>query len=90
MGVLPLQFKSGENVSSHDLKGDETFDILNLDGITPNKEIKVIATKPSGTKSEFNVIARIDSFIEISYYQNGGILQYVLRSFLKNEDHLIR
>jgi aconitate hydratase len=83
MGILPLQFKSGENVSSLDLHGDETYDILDLADITPDKEIKVIITKPSGTKSIFNVILRLDSLIEIDYYQNGGILQYVLRSFLK-------
>ena len=59
------------------------IDILNLEDLTPNKEIKVIATKPSTeSKSEFNVIARLDSFMEITYYQNGGILQYVLRNFL--------
>jgi aconitate hydratase len=83
MGVLPLQFKYGENRSTLGLKGDETFDILNLGDLTPNKEIKVIVTKPLGTISEFNVIARLDSNIEIAYYQNGGILQYVLRSFIK-------
>jgi len=83
MGVLPLQFKSGENISSLDLTGDETFDVLNLEDITPDKEIKVIITKPSGIKSEFNVIVRLDSLIEKTYYLNGGILQFVLRSFLK-------
>lgn len=86
MGVLPLQYSKGESISSIGLKGDETFDILNLENLTPNKEIKVIATKPSGIKLEFNVIARVDSFIEINYYQNGGILQYVLRSFLKKNN----
>jgi aconitate hydratase len=85
MGVLPLQFKKGEDSSALDLKGDETFDILNLAGITPNKEIQVLVTKPSGEQSVINVIARLDSIIEIAYYQNGGILQYVLRSFLENK-----
>jgi aconitate hydratase len=87
MGVLPLKFLEGENISSLGLEGDETFDILIPADLKPNKVIKVIATKQSGTKSEFNVIVRLDSFIEISYYRNGGILQYVLRSFLKkNKD----
>jgi aconitate hydratase len=85
MGVLPLQFKEGENSLSLDLKGDETFDLLNLAGITPNKKIQVLVTKPSGEKSVINVIARLDSIMEIAYYQNGGILQYVLRSFLENK-----
>ena len=84
MGVLPLQFINGENIASLNLTGNETYDILNLDDLTPNKEIKVIATKNNGAKFEFNVIARLDSLMEIAYYQNGGILHYVLRSFLKN------
>lgn len=84
MGVLPLQFLNGVNRISLDLKGDETFDIINLEHLTPNMEIKVIATRSNGIELEFNVIARLDSLIEIAYYQNGGILQYVLRSFLKN------
>ena len=83
MGVLPLQFISGESRITLGLKGDETFDILNLKELAPNKEIKVTATNPSGKTTEFNVIARLDSPIELAYYRNGGILQYVLRSFLK-------
>ncbi len=82
-GVLPLQFRKGENSRSLGLTGDETFDILNLDGLKPNKEIRVIAIKPSGNRTEFNAVARLDSEIEIAYYQNGGILQYVLRSFFR-------
>ena len=84
MGVLPLQFTNGTNRLTLDLKGDETFDILNLDHLTPNMELKVTATRPDGEKIEFNAIARLDSLIEIAYYQNGGILQYVLRGFIKN------
>jgi aconitate hydratase len=83
MGVLPLQFINGENIASLNLTGNEKYDILNLDELTPNKEIKVIATKNNGAKLKFNVIARLDSLMEIAYYQNGGILQYVLRSILK-------
>jgi aconitate hydratase len=83
MGVLPLQFKDNENIASLNLTGDETYDIPGLGDLSPNKEIKVIVTKKNGAKSEFKVIARLDSLIEIAYYRNGGILQYVLRSFLK-------
>jgi aconitate hydratase len=82
MGVLPLQFINGENIISLGLTGDEIYDILNLEDLTPNKEIKVRVTNFNGSKSEFNVIARLDSSIELAYYQNNGILQYVLRSFL--------
>jgi aconitate hydratase len=88
MGVLPLQFNKGENIVSLGLKGNETFDILNLENLTPNKEIIVTVTKPSGIKLEFTVIARLDSYIEINYYQNGGILQYVLRYFLRTNKNI--
>ncbi|MDP4174690.1 MAG: aconitate hydratase, partial [Bacteroidota bacterium] len=77
MGVLPLQFINGENCTSLGLTGDETFDILNLGELTPNRKIKVTAIKTNGNKFEFIVIARLDSIIETDYYLNGGILQYV-------------
>jgi aconitate hydratase len=84
MGVLPLQFREGESINSLGLTGNETFDILDLEDLKPNKLIKVIASKTDGVKSEFNLIARLDSEMEIAYYRNKGILQYVLRSFLSN------
>ncbi|MGB8490993.1 MAG: aconitate hydratase AcnA, partial [Bacteroidales bacterium] len=83
MGVMPLQFMDGENASSLGLNGDETIDVSDLDGLTPNKVIKVTVAKPTGGISEFNTVARLDSLIEIAYYRNGGILQYVLRNFLE-------
>jgi aconitate hydratase len=83
MGVLPLQFKIGENRTTLGLYGDEFFDILNLYELAPNKELKVSVTSSSGKKTGFNVMVRLDSIIELAYYQNGGILQYVLRNFLK-------
>jgi aconitate hydratase len=83
MGVLPLQFKEGENAASNNLTGEETFDILNIGNISPNKLIKVLVTRPNGDRSGIDVITRLDSQTEINYYQNNGILQYVLRNFLK-------
>jgi len=82
MGVLPLQFINGENTKSLGLTGDEFYDILNLEDLKPNKEIIVRVTSFNGNKSEFSVVARLDSSMEIIYYQNNGILQYVIRSFL--------
>jgi aconitate hydratase len=86
MGVLPLQFKSGDSISTLGLTGTEVFDILDLDEITPNKEVQILVTKTSGIKVSFAAIARLDSPIEVMYFQNGGILQYVLRSFLERDD----
>jgi aconitate hydratase len=80
MGVLPLQFQPGESVSSLGLKGDETFDISDLDQIAPGKILKVMVRKPSGEITAIRVIARLDSRIEVDYYRNGGILQYVMRN----------
>ncbi len=86
MGVLPLQLLKGDTISSLGLKGDEKFDILISDDLAPKKLIKVLATGPSGEKSEFFTLARLDSNIEETYFRNGGILQYVLRAFLRKDD----
>ncbi|HZY24826.1 MAG TPA: aconitate hydratase, partial [Bacteroidales bacterium] len=85
MGVLPLQFKDGENALTYNLSGNETFDILNLGELKPNMEIKVKVTRSDGTKFEFRTVARLDSSMEVAYFKSNGILQYVLRSFLKSE-----
>jgi aconitate hydratase len=84
MGVLPLEFVSGQTAPSLGLSGKETFTFTGIsDSLTPAKIIKVTAVKESGEKIEFDAKARLDSEIEIAYYQNGGILQYVLREQLK-------
>jgi aconitate hydratase len=90
MGVLPLQFKDGENALTFKLSGNETYDILNLDELQPNMEIKVTATRPDGSNSEFKTIARLDSLMEVAYFKSNGILQYVLRNFLKTEENRLK
>lgn len=83
MGVLPLKFKDGEDAYSLNLTGRETYSIEGIEaGLTPGKELDVVATAPDGKKTEFKVITRLDSKIEIEYVKHGGILQYVLRQFL--------
>lgn len=85
MGVAPLVFTDGQNAESLGLDGTEVYDILGLvDNLTPHKLLHVKATHPSGKITEFKVQARMDSAIEIEYYKNNGILQYVLRDYLKN------
>ncbi|NJN25947.1 MAG: aconitate hydratase AcnA [Cyclobacteriaceae bacterium] len=88
MGVLPLQYKTGDTASSLGLSGKETFSFIGIaSGLEPQKELEVIARDDAGEKEiKFNVIARLDSKIEIEYYLNGGILQYVLRQFLNKEE----
>ena len=84
MGVLPLQYKNGDNALSLGLTGKETFTISGIaQDIKPLKELLVSAVKENGEKLDFYVIARLDSQIEIEYYRNDGILQYVLRQFLQ-------
>ncbi|HUL43655.1 MAG TPA: aconitate hydratase AcnA [Bacteroidota bacterium] len=83
MGVLPLQFMPGENRDTYLLTGFEVFDIEGVaDNLTSGKKMRVSVRSQSGSKS-FEVICRIDTPMEIEYYKNDGILQYVLRSLLK-------
>jgi aconitate hydratase len=78
MGVLPLQFKEGENAQSLGLTGKETFDIVGLERGAA-KSVKVVAHGEGGKTREFTVRLRIDTPKELDYYQHGGILHYVLR-----------
>ncbi len=87
MGVLPLQYKENENAASFGLTGNETFSITGIaNDIRPSKELEVLAKREDGSEIKFNVIARLDSTIEIEYYRHGGILQYVLRQFLEKAE----
>jgi aconitate hydratase len=79
MGVLPLQFKDGDTHESLGLTGEETFDFQVDDNVQPRQALKVVATKPDGTKIEFDTTCRIDTPVEVDYYRNGGILHTVLR-----------
>jgi aconitate hydratase len=85
MGVLPLQYQTGENRQTLGLTGEEIF---SLDGITsdlkPKKELFLQAKDPTGKLKKINVIARIDTPEELEYYRSGGILPYVLRQLLAN------
>jgi aconitate hydratase len=78
MGVLPLQYKNGENAQSLGLSGRETFDILGLDQGAA-RSVKVIAKSENGQSKQFEVRLRIDTPKELEYYRHGGILHYVLR-----------
>ena len=83
MGVLPLEFVNGETAESLGIRGDERFSFKGIGkDLSPGKLIQVTATDASGGKKKFEARARLDSGIEIAYYQNGGILQYILRECL--------
>lgn len=77
MGIMPLQFKHGENCESLGLTGTEQFSIGELDQLKSN--LSVEAKTESGETIKFEVKVRIDTSVEFDYFKNGGILQFVLR-----------
>jgi aconitate hydratase len=83
MGVLPLQFKEGTTSYSLKLDGTETYDIVGLDAnIKPQQDLTLKITRKDGSVENVPVKCRIDTPIEIDYYQHGGILPYVLRQLI--------
>ncbi|MCK2005539.1 aconitate hydratase AcnA [[Brevibacterium] frigoritolerans] len=84
MGVLPLQFLEGQNASSLNIIGNETFETVGLSNeIKPGQLIKIKVIREDGISFEFEVIVRLDSSIDIFYYYNGGIMQTVIRQLVK-------
>ena len=79
MGVLPLQFKDGDTRTTLGLTGDDTFTITGVATLKPRQDVEVLVTRPDGTTITFTALCRIDTANEIEYFNNGGILQYVLR-----------
>ena len=78
MGILPLQYNPGDTAESLGLSGRETYSIAGLqNGLA--KSVTVIAADDGGVKKSFQAVVRIDTPQEVEYYQNGGILHYVLR-----------
>jgi aconitate hydratase len=83
MGVLPLQFKGDDSAASLGITGDETFDILGLEReIKPQQDATLVIRRPSGETRTVSLKLRIDTPIEVDYYNHGGILPFVLRQLL--------
>jgi aconitate hydratase len=87
MGILPLQFATGESAQTLGLTGEETYDVEGVPeaiatGFAKGRELTVKATKADGTVKTFRARARIDTPQEVLYYTHGGILPYVLRQLL--------
>jgi aconitate hydratase len=83
MGVLPLEFKAGENAASLKLTGTEEFNLLGVaDGLKPRGDVRVVATDEHGKSREFVVTARIDTPEELVAFRHGGILPYVVRQLV--------
>jgi len=83
MGVLPLQFKDSTTAQTLKLDGTETYDIVGLDAnLKPQQDLTLKITRKNGAVENVPVRCRIDTPIEIDYYQHGGILPYVLRQLI--------
>ncbi len=85
MGVLPLQFKEGVSAQTLKLDGSEIYDVVGLNAqIKPQQDLTLRITRANGMSEEIPVTCRIDTPIEIDYYQHGGILPFVLRQLVAN------
>ncbi len=83
MGVLPLQFLGDDCVPALGITGNETFDLLGLEGeIKPQQQVTLVITRANGDKQEVKLLLRIDTPIEVDYFKHGGILPFVLRQLL--------
>jgi aconitate hydratase len=82
MGVLPLQFKGADSWSSLGIVGDELFDVELAAEIAPQQDATLVITSANGKKRRVALTLRIDTPIEVDYYQHGGILPFVLRQLL--------
>ncbi|MEJ2292036.1 MAG: aconitate hydratase AcnA [Deinococcales bacterium] len=85
MGVLPLQFKEGEDAASLGLSGKERFTIRVDDTLQPRQTLTVDVTGEDGERRSFEVLCRLDTAVEIDYYRNGGILHTVLRNIHRSQ-----
>jgi len=84
MGILPLQFKSGDTRKSLDIDGSETFDLIGQSQeLEPGQDMTLRINRADGRCQEVVVTCRIDTIDEVQYFQSGGILNYVLRNLMK-------
>ncbi|MFZ6656136.1 aconitate hydratase AcnA [Undibacterium sp. TJN19] len=83
MGVLPLQFIGSDSVDTLGITGTESFDLKGIEGeIKPQQEVTLVINRANGDKQDVKVLLRIDTPIEVDYYEHGGILPFVLRQLL--------
>ena len=82
MGVVPLEF-IGDTAESLTLRGDELISLKGLNDLSPGKTLTVVIERADGSRQEAQVKCRIDTSNELTYYQHGGILHYVIRHMLE-------
>lgn len=83
MGILPLEFPQGVTRKTLGLTGEEAIDIVDLQKLKPGMKVAVTLTRADGSKEVVQCRCRIDTATELTYYQNDGILHYVIRNMLK-------
>jgi aconitate hydratase len=83
MGILPLEFTEGATRKSLKITGEEKIDIAGVaENLKPRMKIKALIHRNDGSKTEVELLSRIDTYNEVDYYKNGGILQHVIRGML--------
>lgn len=80
MGIAPFVFAGSDNISNLNLKGDETVTILNIKALKPREKTKATIKYNNGVIKDIELLFRVDTYDELDYFHNGGILQYVLRN----------
>ncbi len=85
MGVLPLVFSDGDSAQSLGLDGSETFTISGIGSMTPRRPLAVKAVKADGSEINFTVISRLDTEVDVEYFENGGILPCVIRKMIAQD-----
>ena len=83
MGVLPLQFKRDDSIQFLGIQGDEQFDITGLGFLRPQQDVTLVIRGKNGSRKEVKLLCRIDTAIEVDYFNHGGILPYVLRELMQ-------
>ena len=83
MGVLPLEFKAGENRNTYNIDGTETFDVKG--DIAPRADLTVVMTRANGEQVEIPVTCRLDTAEEVTVYAAGGVLQRFAQDFLATQ-----
>ncbi len=84
MGVLPLEFKTGENRTTYAIDGSETYDVIG--DIAPRANLTVVMTRANGDRVEIPVICRLDTAEEVHVYAAGGVLQRFAQDFLESNE----
>jgi aconitate hydratase len=82
MGVLPLQFEEGTSAATLKLDGTETYDVAGVAGVKPRQKATLVIHRKNGNTDKVPVTVRIDTPIEVDYYEHGGILPFVLRQLI--------